>query len=175
MGTLPYAAPMTAQEIIERLGLVPHPEEGGFFRETYRAAEGVSAGALPERYGGDRTFGTAIYYLLTPTTISALHKLESDEIFHFYLGGPVQMLQLLPDGTATTITIGNDLAAGQVPQVSVPRGVWQGARLLAGEFALMGCTVCPGFEFADYEHGDRAVLSKQYPDHGAEIERLTMD
>lgn len=133
----------------------------------------MDASALPVRYGAARSFGTAIYYLLTPTTFSALHKLESDEIFHFYLGGAVQMLQLHPDGSGRTLTIGNDLAAGQKPQVVVPRGVWQGARLVSGDFALLGCTVGPGFEFEDYSHGERTSLTACYPDFSVEIQRLT--
>ncbi len=164
---------MDAYEIIERLGLVPHPEEGGFFRETYRADEVVEAAGLPRHYSTARCMGTAIYYLLTPDTFSALHRLASDEIFHFYLGGAVQMLQLAQDGTSKSVVIGSDIAAGHEPQVIVPRGVWQGARLLTGEFALLGCTVAPGFEFADYEHGSRAALTTKYPSHAVEIERLT--
>lgn len=89
---------LTAQEIIERLGLRPHPEEGGFFAETYRAQERLAAPALHPRYGGPRTVSTAIYYLLTPDTVSALHRLASDEVFHFSMGDLVEMLHLLPDG-----------------------------------------------------------------------------
>lgn len=174
---------MNAQEIIHRLGLEPHPEEGGFFRETYRAAECTPAVALPSRYGKGRgetakdgtarNHGTAIYYLLTPDTYSHLHRLKSDEIFHFYLGGPVRMLQLAPEGGSRTLTIGPDIMAGHEPQVVVPRGVWQGACLLQGEFALLGCTVAPGFEFADYDHASRAELLAQYPEYAADIKRLT--
>ena len=155
---------LTAQEIIERLGLRPHPDEGGFFAETYRAQERLAAPALHPRYGGPRTVSTAIYYLLTPDTVSALHRLASDEVFHFYLGDPVEMLHLLPDGAQRTLTLGQDLIAGMVPQVVVPAGVWQGARLVAGgKWALLGCTVAPGFEFADYEHGRRQPLARAYP------------
>ena len=119
------------------------------------------------------TVAAAIYYLLTPDTFSALHRLQSDEIFHFYLGDPVEMLQLGPDG-ARIITLGTDLAAGQQPQHLVPRGIWQGSRLVAGgSLALLGCTVSPGFDYADYEHGDRAVLMAQYPGHAEMIRQLT--
>lgn len=171
---------MTAQEIIELLELTPHPEEGGFFAETYRCPEGPAPDALPGRYAGPRSFGTAIYYLLTPGTFSALHRLASDEVFHWYAGGPVRMLQLDPDATrdaqagAREILLGMDLTAGQRPQVLVPRGVWQGAFLEPGaDFALLGCTVAPGFEYADYEHGGRAELLRRWPAHAALIERLT--
>ncbi|MCI0682461.1 MAG: cupin domain-containing protein [Gemmataceae bacterium] len=164
----------TADDLIRLLHLQPHPKEGGYFRETYRAAESVAAEALPERYGGPRAASTAIYYLLTATTYSALHRLQSDEVFHFYLGGPVTMLQLLPDGAARTVILGPDLRAGQQVQVVVPRGVWQGSLLEPdGEFALLGCTVAPGFEYADYEGGRRDLLLAQYPQAAELIRRLT--
>lgn len=162
----------TADDLIKHLGLTPHPKEGGFFRETYRAAESQSA--LPTRYQGPRSASTAIYYLLTPSTYSALHRLQTDEIFHFYLGDPIRMLQLNPDGTGRTIVLGQDVRAGQQVQVVVPRGVWQGSCLEpGGQFALLGCTVAPGFEYADYESGDRQTLLGQYPAFAETIERLT--
>jgi predicted cupin superfamily sugar epimerase len=166
---------MTAADAIRLLGLEPHPAEGGFFRETYRADEGAGGAALPARYGGDtRAFSTAIYYLLTPETLSALHRLASDEVFHHYAGDPVEQLHLYPDGMTARIVIGSDLTAGQRPQVVVPRGVWQGARLVAGgQWALMGCTVAPGFDFADYEHGERAALIAGWPDAADMIAALT--
>jgi predicted cupin superfamily sugar epimerase len=158
---------MTAAEVIALLDLKPLPLEGGYFRETYR-----SPGRLPASAGKDKSLATAIYYFLTPNTSSALHRLPSDEIFHFYVGSPVTMLQLGPDG-GRTLTLGTDLAAGQRPQVVVPRGVWQGSFLQAGEFALLGTTMAPGFDFSDYEAGDRAVLTSQYPSFAELIARLT--
>lgn len=164
----------TEQEIINWLKLEPHPEEGGFYRETYRSEEWVPKGALPDRYPAPRSFGTAIYYLLTPVTCSRLHRVSSDEIFHFYLGDPVRMLWLGPQGRSESLTLGQDLRAGQRLQVTVPRGVWQGCHLVdGGQFALMGCTVAPGFEFADYQAGDRESLLSQYPDQEDLIRRLT--
>jgi predicted cupin superfamily sugar epimerase len=161
----------TAQELIAQFGLQPHPKEGGFFRETYRAAEALSAG---ERYNGSRSVSTAIYYLLTPNTCSALHRLQSDEVFHFYLGSPVRMLQLWSDGRGQEIVLGPDVLHGQQVQVIVPRGVWQGSLLEpGGDFALLGCTVAPGFDYADYEGGRRAELTRQYPAHAELIARLT--
>jgi predicted cupin superfamily sugar epimerase len=165
---------LTAQELIALLKLQPHPKEGGFFCETYRAADRFSAAQLPARYAGERAAGTAIYYLLTPNTVSALHRLASDEIFHFYLGSPVRMLQLDPSGGSKEIVLGSDLLAGQQVQVLAPRGVWQGSLLEpGGDFALLGCTVAPGFDYADYEHGNRAELLRQFPQHAALIQRLT--
>ena len=140
----------TVETLCALLGLVPHPIEGGFFAETYRSADLLGGDALPAHYRGARAAGTAIYYLLTPETFSAMHRLGSDEIFHFYLGDPVEMLQLAPDGS-------------QRPQVVVPRGVWQGARLRpGGRLALLGTTVAPGFDYADYETGARAALLASY-------------
>jgi predicted cupin superfamily sugar epimerase len=164
----------TAEELITFLRLQPHPREGGHFRETYRSADRLPAAALPAHYGADRSAGTAIYYLLTPDTCSALHRLATDEVFHFYLGGPVQMLQLAPDGTGRVLTLGPDVLAGQCPQVVVPRGIWQGSFLAPGApFALLGATVAPGFDYADYESADRAALTAQYPDFAGLIRRLT--
>src|SRR5213080_389937 len=135
----------SADELIRHLGLRPHPKEGGYFRETYRAAE--SYANLPTRYQGPRSASTAIYYLLTPNTYSALHRLQTDEIFHFYLGDPIRMLQLDADGNGRTIVLGPDMLHGHNLQVVVPRGIWQGCFLEPdGKFALLGCTVAPGFE-----------------------------
>lgn len=167
---------MTPEDIIRRLDLVPHPAEGGYFRETWRAHEGVEPEGLPRRYTGRRSFGTAIYYLLTADTYSHLHRLRSDEVFHFYLGDPVEQLHLHPDGRGERVVLGSDLAAGQRPQVVVPAGVWQGARLVpGGRVALLGCTVAPGFEFADYEHAGRDALLEGWPAHGPLIRALTAE
>lgn len=163
-------AVMTAQEVAQALQLKPHPLEGGFFRETYRSRWMVSGEYLPHGISGPRSVGTAIYYLITPETFSALHRLPGTEIFHFYAGDPVLMLQLLPDGTSQMVTIGNDLAAGQQPQVVVRGHVWQGSRLApGGKWALMGTTMSPGFDPADYEHGEAQTLIAQYPDVAARI------
>lgn len=165
-----------ARRIIEALGLQPHPIEGGFFRETYRSTGQIPPTALPEGYstGSGRSFGTAIYYLLTPETFSELHRLPTEEVFHLYLGGPVRMLQLFPDGNGREILIGSDILAGQQPQVIVPPGVWQGSRLEPGvEFALLGATMAPGFDHADYEQGPRGELTARYPRFASLISGLT--
>ena len=151
------------------LGLVPHPCEGGCFVQTYAADEMVSL----ERYDGARRTGTAIYYLLEPGTFSEMHRLRSDEVFHFYAGGAVEMLQLAEGHAGRTVVIGNDLVAGERPQVVVERGVWQGSRLKDGEWALLGCTVSPGFEYEDYETGDRAELMGLWPEWAEMIAELT--
>jgi predicted cupin superfamily sugar epimerase len=155
---------LTAQQIIAHLRLEPLTIEGGYFRETYRSQLSIPADALPAEYSGPRNASTAIYYLLTPDTFSVIHRLKSDEVFHFYAGDPVEMLQLWPDGAARRVIIHNDLTAGHEPQLVVPAGVWQGCRLMrGGQWALLGCTVAPGFDYADYEAGNRAELIASYP------------
>jgi uncharacterized protein len=163
---------LSAEEIRDLLGLKPHPREGGAFLETYRSSAAF-AGPDPVAGREGRAVSTAIYYLLTPETFSALHRLDADEIFHFYLGDPVEMLQLLPDGSGRTVTIGCDLAGGMRPQVVVPRGVWQGTRLLpGGSFALLGTTMAPGFEDRGYEDGEAGTLIAAYPSFRRLIEAL---
>jgi predicted cupin superfamily sugar epimerase len=159
---------MTADEIKALLSLTPHPVEGGWFRRTY-----TSPGSV-ELQRGVRAQGTAIYYLLEPGTFSELHVLDSDEIFHFYLGDPVEMLQLYPDGRSEVFTLGRDLMADQQVQLVVPAGVWQGTRLVGdGKVALLGCNVTPGFDFADYRGGKFAELAARWPAQANRIRALT--
>lgn len=165
----------TVNAIKSLLNLRPHPEEGGYFEETYRSHQRITKVALPENYESDRPFATAIYYLLTPDTFSAIHRLPTDEIFHFYLGDPVEMLQLLPDGSGRMITLGPDILNGMYPQVIVLKGTWQGSRLLSGgKFALLGTTMSPGFEPADFESGQRDILVDSYPQFRDLITALTI-
>ena len=159
---------MIADDVKKMLGLEPHPIEGGSFRQTY-----ISAGTV-KLARGQRAYGTAIYYLLEAGTFSEMHMLESDEVFHFYLGDPVEMLQLLPDGRSALLTLGQDLRAGQKVQVVVPAGVWQGTRLAGdGRMALLGCTVSPGFDYADYRGGSYAELAAKWPREAEQIRGLT--
>ncbi len=159
---------MTAGEIKALLNLEPHPVEGGSYRRTYTSAGTVSLAR------GVRAQGTAIYYLLEPGTFSEMHILDSEEIFHFYLGDPVEMLQLHPDGSSAVFVLGTDLAAGQQVQLVVPAGVWQGTRLVGeGTVALLGCTVTPGFDFADYRSGSFAELAAKWPVEAGRIRALT--
>ncbi|HEX9675428.1 MAG TPA: cupin domain-containing protein [Anaerolineales bacterium] len=167
---------LTADRIIQLLGLEPLPEEGGLFRQTYRSGEQIPAAALPSRYGGPRRFATAIYYLLTdaPDSFSALHRLKTDEVYHFYLGDPVEMLLLHPDGGSERPILGQDLAAGQQVQLVVPAGSWQGSRLMpGGRCALMGTTTAPGYEQDDFELGERERLLSGYPEQAELIRGLT--
>src|ERR1700742_3158570 len=173
---------LTAGDVKKLLGLQPHPREGGWFVRTYEAEERVSAEVFSDgRYDGPRRTGTAIYYLLEPDTFSEMHVLESDEIFHHYAGDAVEMLQLLKDGSSWRVVIGKNLRAEERPQVVVARGVWQGSRLLESAeqnanmygWALLGCTVSPGFEFADYRSSSRAELIARWPGEAELITALT--
>ena len=163
---------MTAEEIKAHLKLEPHPVEGGSFRRIYTASETVEV----DRSGtkASRAMGSAIYYLLEPGTFSEMHRLASDELFHFYLGDPVEMLQLWPDGHTALLTLGPDLASGQHVQTLVPAGIWQGTRLIGnGKVALLGCTVVPAFDFADYISGSYAELAEKWPVEAERIRALT--
>ena len=159
---------VTAEEIKTLLNLQPHPIEGGWYRRTYTAAGSV------DLTRGKRAMSTAIYYLLEPGTFSEMHVLDSDEIFHFYFGDPVEMLQLYPDGSSAVFILGPDLTMGQHVQLVVPAGVWQGTRLVGnGNAALLGCTVNPGFDFADYRNASYAELVAKWPGDATRIRALT--
>lgn len=165
---------LTAEKIKKILNLTAHPKEGGFFNETYRSSLLIPNNMLGDNYKGDRNISTSIYYLLTPDTFSEIHTLISDEIFHFYLGDPIEMLQLYPDGTGKIFTLGTDLESGMFPQVIVKQGVWQGSRLKhGGKFGLMGTTVSPGFDFTDYKQGHATELIHKYPKFTDMIQALT--
>ncbi|MFL5994785.1 MAG: cupin domain-containing protein [Streptomyces sp.] len=139
----------------------PIPREGGLFRQTWAG----------EERGDGRPHGTAIVALLTADDYSALHRLPSDEIWHHYLGDPLDLLLLAPDGTATTAVLGPDIRGGQHPQLTVPAGTWMGART-RGAWTFFGCTMAPGFTYEDYEHGDAAELTARYPSQAVRIAGL---
>jgi predicted cupin superfamily sugar epimerase len=162
-----------AREWIERLGLVPHPE-GGYYRQTYRSRETIARAHLPPRFTGDRAFATAIYYLLEGEDFSAFHRIRQDEGWHFYDGSPLTVHVLETDGSYAPIRLGRDLRAGQVPQAVVPAGALFAASVdNPRSCALVGCTVAPGFDFADFEMPTRQELLARYPQHRGLIERLT--
>ena len=166
---------MTAQDIKRLLGLQLHPREGGWYRRTYEAQEFLDVDAFfSGRYSGKRRTGTAIYYLLETGTFSEMHRLRSDEVFHFYAGDAVEMLQLRKGEEGKVVILGSDLERSQQPQVVVEREVWQGCRLVqGGRWALLGCTVNPGFEFEDYESGTREILCPEWPKFADMIMALT--
>ena len=158
---------MTADKLIELLGLEPLPTEGGLFKSTYRSDESIQSSGLPTRYKSSRPISTAIYYLLTADSdsFSALHKLQSDEVYHFYLGDPVELFLLEETGEMQRIILGQDLCSGQQIQYVVPRNVWQGSKLVAGgSYALLGTTMAPGYQSADYIHADAATIREACPD-----------
>ena len=149
----------TADEIRQLLNLQPLAREGGWFVETHRA---------------EHALASAIYYLVEADSFSALHRLGADEVFHFYLGDPVEMLQLGPGTESRVLRLGTDLAAGERPQAVVPAGAWQGTRLVpGGRWALLGTTMAPAFEPGGFELGRRADLAARWPAHRALIEALT--
>ncbi len=154
---------ITADELVKLYGMQPHPE-GGYYRETYRAKGRISA--------IHRDYATAIYYLLPPGARSRLHRLKWDELFHFYLGGSLILVKIFPDGKVEKIRLGHDVAAGNVLQHVIPAGTWFGCYPETDEFCLIGCTVAPGFDFADFEIGDKAKLLAQFPQAQELIERL---
>lgn len=159
---------MNAEDVIKHLGLHSHPQEDGYFVETYRSKETVKQGS--------RSLSTAIHYLLTPDTFSAIHRLPGDEIYHFYIGDPVELLLLKSDGSGEVVILGNDLAKGIQPQFLVPKNTWQGSRLAdGGKWALLGTTMAPGFDFEDNEMGKRDDLKNQYPEFSEMIGKLTLE
>lgn len=159
---------MDIEEIKSLLHLQPHPREGGFFAETYRSVLTCDTSA------GGRSVATAIYYLLTPGSFSEMHRLPGDEMFHFYLGDPVEMLQLYPDGSSEMIVLGTDIASGMKLQHVVPGGIWQGSRLRSGgSFALLGTTMSPGFAYEDYVSGKAEDLLREWPQQTEMIRALT--
>jgi hypothetical protein len=162
-----------ARAWIDHLGLSRHPE-GGWFRETYRSAERIARAHLPPRFTGDRAFATMIYYLLEGDDFSALHRIRQDEGWHFYDGSPLTLHLIAPDGSYSAVRLGRRPAHGERPQAVAPAG-WLFAATVdePGSFSLCGCTVAPGFDFADFEMPPRAELLRQLPQHGAIIERLT--
>jgi predicted cupin superfamily sugar epimerase len=158
-------------EVIKKLNLTPLPEEGGFYKETYRSNRTVTSKEL-----GMKTESTAIYYLITEESFSALHTVDQDEIFHFYAGSPVEMFQIDKNGIGSHIIIGSDFFNGETPQVIVPHGVWQGTKLknpTPGAWALLGCTVAPGFEFQNFHIKTRDDLIMTFPHLRDEIIKYT--
>jgi predicted cupin superfamily sugar epimerase len=160
---------------IERLGLAPHPE-GGYFRQTYRAEVTIAREALPPCFTGARAVSTAIYFLLRGENFSAFHRLRSDEVWHFYAGDPLVVHVIDPEGKYSSILLGHDPEAGQVLQAVVRAGCWFASHVADWKsFAVVGCTVAPGFDFADLEMGKRAELVRLFPRHQEVVERLTRE
>jgi predicted cupin superfamily sugar epimerase len=159
-------------KFIREYRLQPHPE-GGWYKETYKSSEQISSHALPVRFGGDRPYSTAIYFLLEQGNFSSFHRIKSDECWHFYTGGPLQIFEIAEDGNLQVITLGNDVSKGHRFQYIVRASRWFASRPAPeSEFCFVGCTVSPGFDFADFELADSAALSALYPPHASIIREL---
>lgn len=167
--------PAEAQALIDGLNMQPIPQEGAWFFQTYKSND-ILDGSIAARYPTPRSAYTAIYALMTAEGFSAMHRLKTDELWHFYSGSPAEIILLYPDGSGQIQLLGDDVAAGQRPQVMAPAGVWMGARPIgdpATAFTFFGTTMTPGFEYDDYEHGDRDTLIAAYPDFADMITALT--
>lgn len=165
----------TAEQVIHKLNLQPLPAEGGYYRETYRSKNIINITFPGETTAVERSLNTQIYYLVTEDSFSALHRLKQDEIYNFYDGLSAEIFLIYQDGTSKVIRLGNDLAQGETPQLLIPAGTWQGVRLATGQkgYSLMGTSVSPGFEFADFELGDRKKLINQLPNLKSLIKTYT--
>jgi hypothetical protein len=163
----------TVDEIIEVLKLKQHPE-GGYYRETYRSKGSIPKEILGKPFTGNRNYATGIYFLLTSESFSAFHKINQDEMWHFYDGSPMNLHMIAPDGRYSVIKIGNTLSEGELPQFTVPAGYWFASEVdEENSFSLLGCTVSPGFDFDDFEMPPRAQLIKQFPHLEDIITKLT--
>ena len=165
-----------AQKLIQHFKMAKIPAEGPWFTVTYRSQDMLDSKSLPVRYKGNRVAGTAIYAVQTKADFSAMHKLATDEIWHFYGGDPLEMLLLYPDGPGEVVVIGPDVFKGQHPQFVVPRDVWQGSTPIGADpqsYSFFANTLAPGFEFDDFEMGYRDELQQKYPQFADQIARLT--
>ena len=159
--------------IIEKLELEPHPE-GGYFRETYRSAGEIEPENLGPNFEGKRNYSTCIYFLLTSRDFSAFHRIQQDEIWHFYDGSPIQLHVISPSGEYVKHLIGRELNAGETPQLVVPAGCWFASEVvIENNFSLVGCTVSPGFDFRDFEMRSRKELIAMFPEQEEIISKLT--
>lgn len=164
---------VTARQLIEKYQLRTHPE-GGHYLETYRSREKIEKTALPNRFSGERNFATAIYFLLEGKQFSAFHRIQSDELWHFYSGAGLHIYVLHPDGRGELLKLGDDLENGYSFQQMVPAGCWFASKPVREDgFSFVGCTVAPGFDFADFELAEKNVLIKEYPTYGEWIKMLS--
>ncbi len=160
---------------IEKLSLQSHPE-GGFYRQTYKADQVLPRESLPPQFTGPRAASTAIYFLLEGKSFSAFHRLRSDELWHFYVGAPVLVHVISKSGEYSRMLLGSDPEAGEELQAVVKAGSWFASHVKDGKsFALVGCTVAPGFDFEDFELAEREELTRRYPQHRELIEQFTRD
>lgn len=166
---------MTAKDWIEHLGMLPHPE-GGYYKETYKSEEVIPLEGLPDRFSGSRSMGTAIYFLLDGKNFSAFHRLKADEVWHFYDGSSLLIHQINSEGTYSKQALGKNIKGGDIPQAVVPAGTWFAAELVdTSSFALVGCTMAPGFDFEDFEMPSRVDMQAMFPQYMELIQQLTRD
>lgn len=164
---------MTTKVLIRKLNLTPHPE-GGYFKEVYRSEDEIKIDGLPQRYESTRCFGTSIYYLLEGKQFSAFHKLNSDETWHFYLGSQIVLHLINEEGKYSKVLLGQRVDENEQLQFTIPHGTWFAAEVKdKNSFSLAGCAVYPGFDFADFEMGDKEELLKKFPQHKDVIQKLT--
>lgn len=163
---------LTANEWARKLQMEPHPE-GGWYRETYRAIGSISSDVLPDGFSGDRSYSTAIYFLMTEGVFSSFHRIRSDEVWHFYIGDALVIHEIDALGRYTAHLLGADIENGEVFQLVIPAGSWFASEVgEGGKYGLVGCTVAPGFDFADFELGEVDDLCAQFPKHTDVITRL---
>ena len=166
---------MIAKDWIQHLDMLPHPE-GGYYKETYKSGELISRDGLPDRFSGSRSMGTAIYFLLEKDNFSAFHRLKADEVWHFYDGTQLLLHQIDAEGNYRSQALGKDLNEGEVPQAIVPAGTWFAAEVLdKSSFALVGCTMAPGFDFEDFEMPSREELQRKFPQQMELIGQFTRE
>lgn len=164
--------PVRVQELIGHYQMQPHPE-GGYYLQSYRSSGSIPQESLPEGFSGPRLFSTAIYFLLEQGNFSAFHRIKSDECWHFYEGGCLHVHILYPDGRLNTVRLGPDISNGEVYQYVVPANCWFASEPAPDTtYSLVGCTVSPGFDFADFELADPTLLVKEYPSFTTLIRRL---
>ncbi len=162
----------TVSELVERFEMLPHPE-GGYYKEMYRSSEKIKQNALPAKFSGDRSFSTAIYFLLEQGNFSAFHRIQSDECWHFYAGQTLHVHMIHPDGRYELIKLGNDIISGETFYAMVPAGCWFASETAPGGlFSFVGCTVAPGIDFADFELAKGEMLAALFPKEQALIMRL---
>ena len=162
-----------AKDIIRQLQLIPHPE-GGYYREMYRSTDRIAEECLHHRFcGGSRSVSTAIYFMMETGNFSAFHRIKSDELWHHYEGVGLEIAVIHPKGTLEILKLGKNFAKGEQPLQVVPEGCWFASRVVEEGFALVGCTVAPGFDFTDFELADRSRLIKAFPEHEKIIVELT--
>ncbi len=163
---------LTVLQLITQFNLQPHPE-GGWYKETYKSEEQIASNALPQRFLGNRVFSTAIYFLLKKGNFSAFHRIKSDECWHFYAGQPLEVFIILPGGELSVVSLGKDIEKGQLFQYVVPANCWFASRpATESKFSFVGCTVAPGFDFADFELAKTNELIAVYPQHQTIITAL---